>query len=293
MVSKYLAYNEKVSVIYADTTDLVKYVKDIQNLTYLTTEIVGKFYTVSSLMALSDIKEESDEIKIQLNGDGLLGLLYSQVKLENSNVCIKGFSENPQLNLKDKDKKIDISSIIGKAGNLIIIKNNKYIKTGYKGIIPLVSGNIVDDFKCYYEKSTQKPAFIGLEIIQKDNEIKSGGYLITFMPDCTDEDISKVRENIVNDLFFHNLVNENKSSDEIAKCISGDSNIIKIEEDSKIIYKCDCNKEKYKDMLLTLKKQEVEQLLKEDGKINIVCDYCNKQYEFSKEELLDIIDKLK
>lgn len=292
MVTKYLTYNEKVSIIYADTTNLCKYVEKLQNLTYCTSEIMGKFYTACSLMAFSDIKEESDEISVQLNGGGSAGLLYSILKLNENNIVIKGFIENSKIDFEAYNKNNDISKFIGNTGNLIVIKNNKYTKLGYKGITPLISGNIVNDFKSYYESSTQKPAFLGLEFIKDEFNFKSVGYLITFMPDCREKDILDIKNNIENNVDFKNMIKENKSIDEIVKKITGDNNIRKIENNLDIVYKCDCSKEKYRDMLATLKKTDLEDLLKLDENINIVCDYCNKSYDFSKEELINIINNL-
>lgn len=290
MISKYLAYNEKVSVIYAETTELIEYIRKLQNLTYLTTRIMAKFYTISGMMAFSDMKEESDEIVINLKGEGVSGLLYSDLKLKNNKVILKGFIENPQIDLKNHNSEIDFSDIIGKKGNLTVIKNNKYTKVGYKGITPLISGNVVDDFKNYYENSTQKPVFLDLKTIEEHGKLKCVGYLITFMPDATAEDILKIQKNIeVNS----KSINYNNDSFEFVKNITGDNNIKSIDNYLDIVYRCDCNKEKYRDMLLTLKKSELEEILKEDGKINIVCQYCNKSYDFSQSELEEIVNSLK
>ncbi|HHV14778.1 MAG TPA: redox-regulated molecular chaperone Hsp33, partial [Acholeplasmataceae bacterium] len=56
-------------------------------------------------------------------------------------------------------------------------------------------------------------------------------------------------------------------------------------------YYCDCSKKKFANCLKTLPKEELEEIIKEDGKAEIVCNYCNKKYHFSKEELEDLIKK--
>ena len=289
MISKYLAYNKKVSVIYADTTELIEYVKKIQNLSFLTTRIMSEFYTATSLMAFSEIKEESDEMIIQLKGDGPVGVLYSDVKLKEKDVLIKGFVENPSIDLKNHNDIINVSDIVGKNGNLAIIKNNKYTKLGYKGITPLISGNILDEFKNYYENSTQKPAYLGVKLI--DN-FKCIGYLITFMPDATEKEISLIKEKIADDLKVEALIKDNKQDLDFVKNLIGDEELIKLDDNLNVIYKCDCSKDKYKDMLASMKKAELEQILKEDEKINIVCQFCNKSYDFSKKEIEEIIEKM-
>ena len=58
-------------------------------------------------------------------------------------------------------------------------------------------------------------------------------------------------------------------------------------------YRCDCNKEKFADGLATLGKKELSQLIEEDGKAEIQCQFCDKRYEFNKEELEEILKRSK
>ena len=47
------------------------------------------------------------------------------------------------------------------------------------------------------------------------------------------------------------------------------------------------------DGLATLDKYVLKEMIEEDGKAELVCHFCNKKYEFSKEELEDILEKNK
>ena len=286
MISKYFACNKKVSVIFVDNTELLNDIMKLKELTSEFSEVVGKFYTAVSLMAFSDIKEESDELIIEVNGGGPAGILYSSAKLKDNNVLLKGFIENKKIDFLN-----DISKVVGNNGNITIIKNNIYTRLGYKGITPLISGNIVDDFKSYYENSTQKPAFLGIEVFEYEGMLKCLGYLITFMPDAVDSDIQKIQTSLKENSSIQNLVKQNYSEDDIIKKITADENAIKLES-SKVIYYCDCSKEKYIDMLYTLKKEELTQILGNEEKLNVICQYCNKSYDFSRNEIEQIINDL-
>lgn len=67
---KGLAHEGKVSVIAADTTELVEYMRNLQNLTPTTTAVLGRVATISGMMGLTEIKEKEDSITIQINGRG-------------------------------------------------------------------------------------------------------------------------------------------------------------------------------------------------------------------------------
>ncbi len=290
MISKYLALNKKVSIIYADTTELIKYVEKLQNLTYVSTNIMGKFYTACGIMAFSDIKEDSDSLVVQIQGEET-GLLYSELKLDENNVIIKGFIEHPKLEENNDCYELNISKIIGNSGNLSVQKNNKYVQNGYKGITPLIYGNIIDDFRNYYENSTQKPAFMDIQVLNNKKMFKVEGYLITFMPDATEDDIKLIRQ-LIKEINFKSVLESNNNIETILNNKIGLSNIIKLQDDLDIKYFCDCSKEKYRNMLYSLKKSDLESLIEENN-INIVCDYCNKSYDFTREELNEILNNLK
>ena len=113
------------------------------------------------------------------------------------------------------------------------------------------------------------------------------------MPDATDEDILNVEKGIFEAGAISKMLDEKLSLLDIAKKVTGDKNI-KIIEDCKIpVYKCDCSKGKMENALIAIGKTELEKIIKEDGKAELVCHFCNKKYEFNKEELKKILNNIK
>ena len=113
------------------------------------------------------------------------------------------------------------------------------------------------------------------------------------MPDATDEDISNVEKGIFEAGAISKMLDENLSLLDIAKKVTGDKKI-KVIEDCKVpVYKCDCSKEKMKNALIAIGKEELENIIKEDGKAELVCHFCNKKYEFNKEELEKNLNNIK
>lgn len=291
---KFLAYNGMVSVICCDTKELTKQIQELHKLTTTTTVAMGRFLTISAMMAHTEIKEESDSITIQLNGKGETGPLVSIVKLDGKKAIVKGYIENPNVELPLKENgKIDVSGAIGKNGYLNIIKKNDLTKQDYKGLIPLVSGEIAEDFVSYYANSLQKPTALALGVLVNETEVvASGGYIINLMPDVTEDVIVKIEQALEKAPSISKMFEEKKSLKEIAQIVTGDENIEMIQDDLEVCYRCDCSKEKFEGILSTLGKEEIEKLIKEDGKVNSVCQFCNKSYDFSKEELENIIKEL-
>ena len=87
------------------------------------------------------------------------------------------------------------------------------------------------------------------------------------------------------------MISENKSLEDIAKIVTGDKNIVMLENDLDIKYECDCSKDKFEKALISIGKEELSKILEEDGKAETVCHFCNKKYYFFKRRFREFIKK--
>lgn len=293
-IEKYLAYNGKVSLICANTTELIEEIRKIHDLTPTTTAAMGRFATICGIMGLTNIKENDDSITVQLKGDGPTGTIVGIIKRENNVSKIKTYMQNPLVELPLKENgKIDVGGAVGHAGYLNIIKQSEVTDAEYNGLVPLVSGEIAEDFTEYFATSEQKPTVLALGVlVNKDGTQSAGGYMINLMPDATENEITKIEEALSKAPSISELLSENKSLSEIAKIVTGDENIELLEDDLEIKYDCDCNKEKFEKGLISIGKDDLTKIIEEDGKAEIVCQFCNKKYNFSKEELENLLKKI-
>lgn len=293
-IVKYLAYKGKASIVCLDTKEFIDYVKKLHNLTPTTTVALGRFLTISALMAHTEIKENTDKLTLQLNGGGPVGSLVSVVKLNGKKAIIKGYIQNPNINFTtENNEKVDIKTAVGNSGYLNFIKDNIYTKFGYKGLSQLVSGDVNDDFAYYYKTSSQKLTYLDTDVLIRDNEIiASGGYIINLMPDATPEVLNQIETAINKSPSVIELLNQNKSLEEISKILTGDEEIELIDNELSVVYECDCSRDKTTEALIAIGKNDLKTILEEDKKASIVCHYCNKIYEYTEEDLQQIIKEL-
>lgn len=285
-IIKFLAYNEKISIICADTTELVEKARKIHDLSPVVTAAFGRLLTITTIMA-SEMKGIKGKITVQLKGNGPIGMLLATA---NNYPKIKGYVTNPIVDLPLNDmEKLDVGGAVGNAGFVNVIKDIG-LKEPYIGICPLVSGEIAEDFAEYFAKSEQKNTAVALGVLVDKNGVKSaGGYIITPMPDATDEEISQVEQSIFKAGAISKMLDQNLSLVDIAKKVSGDENVKIIEENITPIYECDCSKEHMEEGLATLDKKVLKEMIEEDEKAELTCHFCNKKYVFSKEELEKIL----
>lgn len=293
-VAKFLAHDGKVSLICCNTTNLIDEIRKLHDLTPTTTAAMGRFSTISGMMGFTEIKEKDDRITIQLNGHGPMGTLISVVRRDVATSKIKVCVDNPHVELPLKSNgKLDVGAAVGKEGFLNVINKNKITDTDYSGLVPLVSGEIAEDFTEYFAKSQQKPTVVALGVlVNKDGVKASGGYMIQLMPDATEEEISKIEKALSEAPTISQMIADNKSLEEIARIVTGDENVLILAQELDMKYECDCSKENFEKGLISLGKEELTTILEEDGKADIKCHFCNKEYHFSKQDLEELLEEM-
>ncbi len=293
-VAKFLAHEGRVSLVCANTTELAEEIRNLHDLTPTTTAAMGRFATITGMMGFTDIKEKDDYITFQINGNGPMGRLISVVRRDSTTSKVKVCVDDPHVELPLKSNgKLDVGGAVGKNGFLNIINKNDVIDTNYNGLVPLVSGEIAEDFTEYFAKSKQKPTVIALGVlINKDGVKASGGYMIQLMPDATEEDISKVEKALENAPSISQMISEGRSLENIARTITGDEDVMILAQELNMIYECDCSREKLEKSLISIGKKEITKIIKEDGKADIICHFCNEKYHFSKEDLEALLEEM-
>lgn len=287
-IMKFLAYDGKISVVCASTTELVEEARKIHDLSPVATAAFGRLLTISAIMG-NEMKSKEDKLTVQMKGNGPIGTML--VTADNF-PRVKGYVANPVVDLPLNDMgKLDVGGAVGNAGFINVIKDIG-LKEPYVGICPLISGEIAEDFAEYFAKSEQKNTAVALGVLVDKNGVKSaGGYIITPMPDATDEEISKIEKSIFEAGAMSKMLDQNLTLKEIAQKITGDKDVKVIDASIEPKYNCGCSKEKFAGSLVTLGEKQLKELIEEDEKAEIKCQFCNKTYQFNKEELEKILKR--
>lgn len=288
-IIKFLAYDGKVSVICANTTDMVEKARMTHDLSPLATAALGRTITMAAIMG-TEFKNLHDKLTIQIKGSGPIGMM---IAVANNLPTVKAFVSNPHVDLPLNDMgKLDVGSAVGEEGYINIIKDIG-LKEPYVGISPLVSGEIAEDFANYFMNSEQRESAVALGVLVDKNGVKSsGGYLIQLMPGSTEEEIFKIEQSVFKAGAISKMLDQNLSLEEIAKRITGDKNIQIVDDAITPKYECDCSKETMTEGLMTVGKDELKDIIEKEGRAELVCHFCNKKYEFNKDELEEILNSI-
>lgn len=276
----------RVRIFAAKTTNLVEHARTIHNTSPTATAALGRSLTAGVIMG-SMMKNDTDLLSLKISGDGPIGKILIVADNKGN---VKGVADNPSADVPSRsDGKLDVGRLVGKNGVVTSIMDLG-LKEPYVGQSSLVSGEIGEDIANLYLVSEQQPSAVALGVLV-DRDIScraSGGYFIQLLPGIADEDIVKIEKKIKNSLAVSTMIDKGFTPEDIVKELLGDFDI-EILSTMDLNYKCNCSRDKIRKVLISLGRKEVEDMLKEDGKAEVVCHFCNTKYQFNKEDLVKIL----
>ena len=279
------AANAQIRVFSAYTKDMVEEARKRHNTSPVCTAALGRLMTAASMMG-SMLKSDKDILTLKIESDGPIdGVTVTA----DSKGFVKGYVGNPNVILPaNKVGKLDVAGAVG-VGFLDVIKDLG-LKEPYVGQTELQTGEIAEDLTYYFASSEQTPSSVGLGVLMnKDNTVKqAGGFILQLMPDVSEETIEKIEQNLSNISSVTTLLDEGKGPKEMLEilCEGLDPKIIDI---IPVGFKCNCSKERVSKALISVGKEELSKIVKEEDSINLHCDFCNTDYEFTKAELEELL----
>lgn len=281
---------ETIKISAAITTDVVEEAAKIHKLSKTTSAALGRVLTAAAIIG-SWQKNEKDSITLSINGNGPAGKIVATCKNDG---YVKGYVTNPMADLPTRktDGKIDVAGIVGE-GNLTLVMDTG-MKKPYTGTVNLTTGEIAEDLAVYFLQSDQVPSAVGLGVlVDVDYSIKAaGGFIIQLMPDATEEQISKLEENLKDLPSVTSILDEYHDAEKLIEILMKDINF-KILEKREVSYKCNCSREKVEDAIISVGPREIEEILKEDKKAEVSCYFCDKVYDFDESDLERMLKKAK
>ncbi|MFR2891849.1 Hsp33 family molecular chaperone HslO [Peptoniphilus grossensis] len=280
--------SETIKISAAITTDVVEEAAKIHKLSKTTSAALGRVLTAAAIIG-SWQKNEKDSITLSINGDGPAGKIVATCKNDG---YVKGYVTNPGADLptREADGKIDVAGIVGE-GNLTLVMDTG-MKKPYTGTVNLTTGEIAEDLAVYFLQSDQVPSAVGLGVlVDVDYSIKAaGGFIIQLMPDATEEQISKLEENLKGLPSVTSILDEYHDAEKLIEILMKDIDF-KILEKREITYKCNCSREKVEDAIVSVGPREIEEILREDKKAEVSCYFCDKVYDFDESDLERMLKK--
>ena len=281
------AANGQVRAFGVTSRELTETAKNAHDTSPVATAALGRLMSAAVMMG-ADLKGENDLLTLRMEGDGPMGGLLATA---DSHGNVKGYAFHPEVLLPPNAKgKLDVGGALG-AGMLSVVKDIG-LKEPYVGQTNLVSGEIAEDLTYYYATSEQIPCSIALGVLMnKDNTVRqAGGFMIQLLPGASDELIDRLEERLGELPSITALLDAGKTPEEILSGLLGDF-ALEILEKKPVQFHCDCSRERVERAIVSIGKKEIREMIEEGKPIEAGCQFCNKKYSFSVEELEKLLQK--
>lgn len=275
------AGNSMIKMAVVSARDLVQRARDIHGCSPTASAALGRSLCAASLMG-EMMKEEKASLTIRINGGGPIG---SIVAVSDSGGNVRGYVENPTVDLPLRsDGKLDVGGAVGRGG-MLTVSRDIGLKEPYIGSTELVSGEIAEDISAYLLESEQVPSACALGVlVDTDLSIKAaGGFIVQLMPGADSELIEKLEENIFMMDQLTTILSEDGDEAIFQQVLKGFE--YHILDQAPVEYRCYCSRERVEAALGCIQQEELEDMVAAGEDISVSCQFCDKTYSFSPEEL--------
>ncbi len=276
-----IAADGMIRMTAANTRDMVERMRGIHGMSRVIAAAAGRTLTATSIIG-SSLKGEDDSVTVRINGGGPAGTILC---VSDSGGNARGYAANSRVELPLKPNgKLDVSGAVGTRGMLTVIKDLN-MKEPYVGSVELVSGEIAEDFTSYFASSEQTPSACALGVlVGSDGSVRAaGGYLVQLMPGADDAIAAALEQSILQIGAVTSVLDGGTAEDLMRMVLVGFDPVLL--DRRPVEYRCYCSREKVLAALAGIDRSELEDMRKENKPVEVTCQFCDRVYTFSPDEL--------
>lgn len=285
-IIRMIAKDAPVKASAISARELVERARNIHTLLPMATAALGRTLMAASMMG-DALKEEKGALTIQIKGGGPLGTVLAVSDYEGN---VRGYVQQPHVDLMEIEPgKLDVGSAVGTTGTLTVIKDIG-LKEPYVGSIGLFSGEIADDIAMYFVESEQIPTACALGVlVGVDQSVTSaGGYLIQLLPGADDSVIDKIEAGVRRVGSVSRALESGMDAESLLRAVLSDFDL-EVLETHPVEYRCYCSRDRVTRALISMGREEMRALIDEQKGAELTCQFCDAVYNFSEEELEEIL----
>lgn len=238
-------------------------------------ELLGQ--TVSAVALLAATVKFDGALTLQATGDGALRLLVVEASGERT---FRGLAR-----LRQSAPENPGADILLGNGRIALTIDPGEGKDRYQGIVDFAGGPLSEVLERYFERSEQIPTRIWLAA----NEHQVAGLMLQHLPEKGIQLESGDLGSLDEDDGWQRCVTlaETLADEELLGLESAallrrlfHQERVRLFDPEPWAFRCRCSLDRVKTMLRGLGKPEVDDILAEQGKVGVTCDFCNASYEF-------------
>jgi molecular chaperone Hsp33 len=247
---------------------------------------------LTGTLLLGGTFKDYDRLTVKIESSGPVGGIVAET---NGTGTVRGYVKNPAVELPaNVNGKFNVGGIVGD-GTFYVIRESGFDiglhKEPYVGSVPLVSGEIGEDFAYYLAKSEQIPSAMLLGVLLRSKEpfvAASGGVLVQMLPGANEHVVTMIEDTIRNAPHVTTAIDAGAGPEDLLKLALGEVEYVVLDE-KEASFQCNCSLERAKALIGSLGATEVESMMKEDKGAVMNCGFCNETYELTEADLEEIL----
>ncbi|ENH97641.1 HSP33-like chaperonin [Gracilibacillus halophilus YIM-C55.5] len=242
---------------------------------------LGRTITINAI--LGAMLKGEDKVTAKLEGNGPIGAVIADANAQGE---VRGYVINPHVDFDSNEHgKLDVRRAVGTDGTLSVVKDLG-LKNHFTGQVPIVSGEVSEDFTYYLANSEQIPSAVGAGVLvgQDFSVLAAGGFIIQMLPGASEETIEFIESKVNKIRHISYLIQEGQTPEDVLEQLLGQDNI-KFHESLPVSFSCPCSKERLATAIQGLGNDEIDSMIREDHGAKATCHFCNEQYSFDITEL--------
>lgn len=266
-----------------DSTFLVESARAIHDLSRTATAALGRHLTACAM--LGAMLKDAGSVTATVKGGGPLGTLLAVAKADGS---VKGYVENPELDLPRVNGKLAVGEAVGRNGRLTVIRDMGFGEP-YMGQVNLVSGELAEDYAMYFTASEQVPSLVALGVLTQDKVISAAGLIVQMLPGATQEAVERVEAIAPNLKGISQSMNDIDLDEGVSRLLGP----LSPELIGKLAtrYECDCSRDRVERALISMGEKDLVSLIEEQESTEVGCQFCGKKRQFSREQLQELLER--
>lgn len=277
--------NGQARALLVDSTQLCEEARRVHQLSRVATAALGRLLSCAALMG-STLKGARDSLTATLKGGGPLGTVMAVAHADGT---VKGSVDRPEVELPLRpDGKLDVGGAVGRSGKLSVVKDLG-LRDPYVGQVNLVSGEVAEDFALYFTASEQTPSLVSLGVLTNNRVVAAGGLIVQSLPGCSEEALTTLEKSAPRFTAISGALREGGLHG-AARALLGELSPVELME-RPVFYRCDCSRERIERVLISLGREELEDMIHVQRGAQVDCHFCNARYEFSEEQLRQLLDQ--
>lgn len=274
------AWDGKIRVFSTRITNIVEEMRRRHDMFPTATAALGRTTAVGAVMGA--MLKGDERLTIQVKGDGPIGQIVVDA---NGKGELRGYVDHPQAHHASNAKgKLDVAGAVGTSGNIYVTKDLG-LKEPYRGSVPIISGELGEDFTYYFTVSEQTPSAVAVGVlVDTDNSVlHAGGLIVQVLPGLADEDLTRLEQAVAALPPVTTMMADGLTPEDMIRALTGDN--YTIHDVQNLVFKCKCSEERVSATLISVGADELQSMIDDNETIELVCHFCNEKYYFTPEQI--------